>query len=74
MNCIPCTIEGISTTPHELVYVVKPDLYALFRIFSTGFFCHLRDGNHHRSGIFDSKSLQGISIGCCYKLDSMFFY
>jgi len=36
MNYLPCTVEGILTTPHELVYGVKPDLQALFRMFSTG--------------------------------------
>jgi hypothetical protein len=45
LNYIPCTVEGISTTPHELVYGVKPDLRVLFRMFSTGFFRHLRDEN-----------------------------
>jgi hypothetical protein len=33
LNCIPCTVEGLSTTPHELVYGVKPDLCVLFRMF-----------------------------------------
>jgi hypothetical protein len=41
LNYIPCTVEGISTTPHELVYGIKPDLRVLFCMFSTGFFCHL---------------------------------
>jgi hypothetical protein len=36
-NYVPCIVEGISTTPHELVYGVKPDLRILFRMFSTGF-------------------------------------
>jgi hypothetical protein len=26
MNYFPCTVAGISTTPHELVYGIKPDL------------------------------------------------
>ena len=37
MNNIICTVEGISTTSHELVYGVKPDLWVLFRLFSTVF-------------------------------------
>jgi hypothetical protein len=37
MNCFPCTVTGISTTPHELVYGIKPDLRILFRLFSTGY-------------------------------------
>lgn len=74
LNYIPCTVEGISTTPHELVYGVKPDLRVLFRMFSTGYFRHLRDGVHNRSGISDSKSMQGIALGRCRKSDGMIFY
>jgi hypothetical protein len=29
-NYIPCTVENISTTPHKLVYGIKPDLQVLF--------------------------------------------
>jgi len=36
-NYLPCTVNGLSTTPHELVYGVKPDLRTLFRLFSTGY-------------------------------------
>jgi len=36
MNYLPCTVEGFLTIPHELVYGVKPDLQALFCMFSTG--------------------------------------
>ncbi len=73
-NYVPCTVEGISTTPHELVYGVKPDLRVLFRMFSTGFFCHTSDGSHHHSGIAESKSMQGIALGRCRKSDGMLFY
>jgi len=45
MNYIPCTVSGISTTPHELVYGVKPDLRVLFRLFSTGYFRKLCDNS-----------------------------
>jgi len=55
LNYIPCTVEGLSTTPHELVYGVKPDLCVLFRMFSTGFFCHLHYGSHHHHGIAESS-------------------
>jgi hypothetical protein len=72
-NYIPCSVEGISTTPHELVYGIKPDLRVLFRMFSVGFFRHLRDGPHHRSGISDSKTMQGIALGRCRKSDGMMF-
>jgi hypothetical protein len=73
-NYTPCTVEGISTTPHELVYGVKPDLRVLFRMFSTGFFRHSSDGTHHHSGIAESKSMQCITIGRCWKSDGMLFY
>jgi hypothetical protein len=74
MNYIPCSVEGVSTTPHELVYGVKPDLRTLFRQFSTGYFKHSRDGSRHRSGISESHSMQGIALGQCHKSDGMLFY
>jgi hypothetical protein len=74
MNYIPCTVEGISNIPHELVYGVKHNLRVLFRMFNNGLFCHLKDGTHHHSGISDSKSMQGIAMGHCHKLDGMIFY
>jgi len=74
MNYIPCSVEGVSTTPHELVYGVKPDLCTLFQLFSTGYFWHHMDGSHHRSGISESRSMQGIALGRCRKSDGMIFY
>jgi len=35
LNYVPCTVEGVPTSPHELMYGVKPDLRVLFRMFST---------------------------------------
>ncbi len=63
LNHIPCTVEGISTTPHESACGIKPDLRLLFRLFFTGFFKHNRDGSQHQAEISDSKSMQGIAIG-----------
>jgi hypothetical protein len=74
MNYIPCNVEGISTTPDELTYGVKPDLHTLFHLFSVGFFRHGKDGSHHRSGISNSRSMQGIALGRCRKSDGMIFY
>jgi len=74
MNYIPCTVSGISTTPHELVYGIKPDLRILLRLFSTGYFHKLRDNSVHRSGIGTSTSMQGIALGWCRKTDGMIFY
>ncbi len=50
MNYVPCTVSGVSTTSHELVYGVKPDLHILFRLFSTGYFQHSRDGSYQHGG------------------------
>jgi hypothetical protein len=74
MNYIPCTVSGVSTTPHELVYGIKPDLRALFHLFSTWYFCELKYSNLHHSGISTSTSMQGIAIGLCRKTDGMLFY
>ena len=57
MNYIPCTVSGMSTTPHELVYGTKPDLHVLFRLFSTGYFRKLKDSSYHRIGISTSTSM-----------------
>lgn len=74
MNYIPFTVSGLSTTPHELVYGIKPDLHILFYSFSTGYFRHSRDGSYHCSGISDSHSMQGIALGWCQKSDGMIVY
>jgi hypothetical protein len=74
MNYMPCHVTGISTTPHKLVYGIKPDLRVLFWLFSTGYFRHSRDGTHHHSGISDSCSMQGIALDHCRKSDGMIFY
>jgi len=74
MNCFPCTVTGISTTPHELVYGIKPDLRILFRLFSTGYLKKNKDGAHHHSGISTSTSIQGIALGRCRKSDGTIFY
>jgi len=74
MNYFPCTMSGISTTPHELVYGNKPDLRILFCLFSTGDFRHPRDGSYYCSGISDSLSMQSIGLDRCRKSDGMIFY
>jgi hypothetical protein len=74
MNYMPCTVSGVSTTPHQLVYGVKPDLRILFCLFSTGYFRKLKDNTLHYSGISTSTSMQGIAIGRCRKTDGMLFY
>jgi hypothetical protein len=74
MNYMSCTVSGVSTTPHELVYCVKPDLRVLFCLFSAGYFRKLKDNNLHCRGISTSTSMQGIAIGRCRKPDGMLFY
>jgi len=74
MNYIPCTVSGVSTTPHELVYGVKPDLRILFRLFSTGYFRKTKDSTLHRSGVSTSTSMQGIALGRYRKTGDMLFY
>jgi len=74
INYLPCTVNGLSTTPHELVYGIKPDYRTLFRLFSTGYFKHDRDGTRDRDGITESKSMSGIAIGRDRKSDGLIFY
>lgn len=56
MNCIPCTVEWISTTHQELVYGTKPDPRVLLHLLSSGYFEHLWDSLNARSGTLTSKS------------------
>lgn len=74
MNYFPCLVNGLSTTPFELVYGIKPDLRTLFRLFSCGYFLHEKDGVRTRDGISESKTLQGITLGRSRKADGMLFY
>ncbi len=74
MDYLPVTVNGLSTTPFELTYGVKPDYRVLFRLFSTGYFCHEKDGTRKRDGIAEAKTMQGIAIGRCRKSDGMLFY
>jgi hypothetical protein len=74
MNYIPCTVSGVFTTPHELVYGVKPDLRILFHLFSTGYFRKMKDSTLHHSGVSTSTSMQGIALGRYRKTGDMLFY
>ena len=74
MNYLPVTVAGITTSSHELVYGVKPDCRTLFRLFSTGYFKHPRDGTRDRDGIAEAQSMSGIVIGRCRKSDGLLFY
>jgi len=74
MNYFPCTVSGISTTPHELVYGINPDLHILFWSFSMGYFRKSKDSTQHRSCISTSTSMQGIALVRCRKTDVIIFY
>lgn len=64
MSYILCTVSGISTTPHKLVYSVKPDLRILFCLFSTGYFRKAKDGM-----LYYSPHSKEIITSSDYKLD-----
>jgi len=74
INYLPCTVNTLTTSPHELVYGVKPDYRTLFRLFSTGYFKHEKDSDRARDGIAEAKSMSGIAIGRCRKTDGLLFY
>ena len=61
-NIFPVKHQDKLTTPHELVYKTKPDYRQLFRLFSTAFFTHSKDGVKARSNI-QSHTMAGIAIG-----------
>lgn len=67
-------MNGLSTSPFELVYGVKPDLRTLFRLFSCGYFLHDEDGTRSHDGIAESRTMQGTVIGRSHQADGMMFY
>ena len=71
INYLPVTEACLSTTPHELMYSVKPDYRTLFRLFSVGYFKHAPCTH---DGVSESLSMQGIAIGRCRKTDGLLFY
>lgn len=73
MNMIPIwigttpTVDGkggepILSTPFELFYDCKPDLWTLFPFGSVGFFKWYNDGTHERT-TFKAQSYPGIALG-----------
>ena len=61
-NYLPVNLKGLITTPHELVYHVKPDMRCLFPMFSVAYIDKEEDSNTQR-GNFSSLTLRVIVIG-----------
>ena len=61
-NIFPIRLDDKLTTPHEPVYKTKPDYRQLFRLFSTAFFTHVKDGVKARTNI-QSHTMAGIAVG-----------
>ena len=74
LNYFLCLVNGLSTTPFELVYGVKPDLRTLFGYFLAVIFFHEKDGTRSLDGIAESKTMQGIAIHRSRTADGLLFY
>ena len=72
-NIFPIKFENKITTHHELVYGSKPDYRQLFRLFSTAYFSHTKDGTKTRTNV-QSHSMQGIAVGWSDTANGMEIY
>lgn len=61
-NIFPVTHAKTLTIHHEMVYNNKPDYCQLFRLFSTAYFSHTKDGTKQCTNV-QSHSLHGITVG-----------
>lgn len=72
-NIFPLKCNDAISTSHELVYEVKPDYCQLFRLFSTAYLPHTKDGTHPRSTT-EPQTLQGIAVGYSDRANGMEIY
>ena len=72
-NIFPVKFDNTITTHHELVYGSKSDYRQLFRLFSTAYFSHTKDGTKTRSNV-QSHSTQGIAVGWSDTANGMEIY
>ena len=72
-NIFPVKCDNKITSHHKLVYNNKPDYRQLFRLFSTIYFSHTKDGTKTRTNV-QSHSMQGIAIGWSDTANGMEIY
>ena len=72
-NYTPIKVDGIDTTPHEVLYGQKPDYRNLFPMFSLANVKRRKDGKKHRGKIM-SQTIQAICVGNDDKSDGRLFY
>ena len=72
-NYLPVTLNGITTTPFELVHHHKPDIRSLIPLFSVAYIDHPTSGTT-ATPTFTSQSLRVILIGRSSKTTSLEFY
>ena len=73
VNMLPCSVDGIKTSPLELVFGVRPDYSILVPIFAVTYFRHLRDGARSRDGM-ESRVMQSILLGRSERADGYILY
>ena len=72
-NYLPIKANGIITTPHELAYHIKPNMHALFPMFSLGYIDKPYDSTSKRES-FTSQSLRVIAVGRSNTSNSLQFF
>ena len=73
MNIFPCSVDGMKTSPLELVFGVRPDYSILVPLFAVTYFRHLKDGNSARDGM-ESRTMQAVLLGRSEKADGFILY
>ena len=72
-NYTPIKVDGVDTTPHELLYGKKPDYRNLFPMFSLAYVKRRKDGKKHRTKAM-SQTIRCICVGNDHKSDGRLFY
>ena len=72
-NYLPVTLNGITTTPFEVVHHHKPDIRSLIPLFSVAYIDHPNTGTT-ATPTFTSQSLRVILIGRSTKSTALEFY
>ena len=72
-NYLPVTLNGITTTPFELVHHHKPDICSLIPLFSVAYIGHPNTGTT-ATPTFTSQSLRVLLISCSAKSTVLKFY
>ena len=66
-------ISNILKFAYFVLTTIKPDYCQLFRLFSTAYFFHAKDGSHTQTNV-QSHTMQGIAVGWSNVANGMEIY